>query len=110
MTGWDAGQADAWKQFDGANAFELGYEAGQADEARRSRQRDEQLCRLADAVDADENGDPSALDAFIGDDRAAGDDSLEVADAAGVTPLAEVDGGQLVDALEAWLAQMDGEA
>ncbi|TNH23311.1 hypothetical protein FHG89_27355 [Micromonospora orduensis] len=109
-------QARWWQTRDGitrerpprGDAFEAGYEAGQADEAERSAERDEQLQRLVEAVDAAENGDPSLLDAFVdGDQPASGDDLLDVADAAGITPLADVDGGQLVDDLTRWLREQD---
>ncbi|WP_187398886.1 hypothetical protein [Micromonospora sp. WP24] len=86
-------------------AFDTGYQAGRADEAERHRERDEQITRLARAADAAENGDYSLLDEFAREHGVTppGDGFLEVADAAGVTPLPDVDGGQLVDELEAWL-------
>ncbi|MFI6068234.1 hypothetical protein ACIA47_23610 [Micromonospora sp. NPDC051227] len=94
-----AGRRHADKQVD--DVFDIGYAAGYADAQERTRQRDEQITRLASAADAAANGDPSLLEELSR--QAAGDDLLDVADAAGATPLAHVDGGQLVDELEAWL-------
>ena len=107
LRGYDQAQADAWEAFDGQDAFKLGYEAGRADEAAKSRQRDEQITRLARAADAAEQGDTSLLDAFLGGNSADGDGLLDVADAAGVTPTGEVDGRQLAAEVERWLRGQD---
>lgn len=91
--------------------WQSGYQAGQADPTTDD-QRDqyEQLRRLDEAADAAEHGDTSLLDAFLAGEPA-GDDLLDLADAAGATPSGDVDGGQLVDELQAWLAeQSDGDA
>ncbi|WP_422733986.1 hypothetical protein ACN26Y_29805 [Micromonospora sp. WMMD558] len=83
-----------------ARSYELGYEAGQRDEAKRARQRDDLLHRLADAC----NEGPEAVSELAAQwGFGQGDDLLDFADAAGVTPLADVDPGELVADLEAWL-------
>ena len=95
-------------------AFDTGYQAGLLDERKRHEQREQQLRRLVDAADAAEQGDMSLLDEFVDGDgpelrngvrnSEAGDDLLDVADTAGVTPLADagfVD--ELVPEIEAWL-------
>ncbi|MEW2382303.1 hypothetical protein AB0873_09455 [Micromonospora sp. NPDC047707] len=94
------------------DAFDIGYQAGQADAQQASENRDRQLRRIIDAILASEQGDPGPLAELS---REAGredlaDGLLEVADAAGVTPLADVDGGQLVDQVERWLRGRDGDA
>lgn len=83
-------------------AFDTGYACGQSDEEKRSRHRDDLLHRLAAASEAMSNGDRGPMDEMA---REYGlrDDLLDVADAAGVTPLADVDPGELVDGLEQWL-------
>ncbi|MDG4809955.1 hypothetical protein O7634_24655 [Micromonospora sp. WMMD1120] len=81
--------------------FDLGMKVGEAEERRRHQQRDEQIARLARAAEAAQDGDPSLLEEMIREQS--GDDLLDVAKAAGATPLADVDGGQLVDEVEAWL-------
>ena len=71
----------------GRTDFEAGYRAGLADDTTPAeRDRYEQLRRAVDA---------------------GGDDLLDVADAAGATPLGVADPGQLVDELEAWLRGQD---
>ncbi|WP_349878777.1 hypothetical protein ABIH81_02180 [Micromonospora sp. HUAS YX12] len=107
LRGWDQAQLDARTLIERTSGYELGYEAGRADEAREHREREEQLRRLVDAADAAEAGDTSLLDAFLGD-APAGDDFLDVADAAGVTPLPDGDGGQLAADVEQWLRDRDG--
>ncbi|MBM0234636.1 hypothetical protein JNW91_24105 [Micromonospora sp. STR1_7] len=77
--------------------FDLGMKVGEAEERRRHRERDEHLNRLARAADAAQNGDSSLLDELTR--QAAVDDML-----------ADVDGGQLVDELQQWLAEQDGDA
>ncbi|MEV0156866.1 hypothetical protein AB0H57_24485 [Micromonospora sp. NPDC050686] len=83
--------------------FDLGYTIGQADERKRHQQRDEQITRLARAADAAQNGDPSLLDEIARE--AAADDLLDVADAAGATPLPVADPDRMVDELERWLRE-----
>lgn len=91
--------------------WQAGYRAGLDDPTTPDeRDRYEQLRRLADACDAAEQGDMSLLDAFVDGDQAADDDLLDVADAAGVTPLPDVDGDQLADDIERWLRDRDGDA
>ncbi|MEU6204423.1 hypothetical protein ABZ814_12645 [Micromonospora musae] len=97
LRGWDQAQADARTLLERDGAYELGYEAGQADE----RERYEQISRLARAADAAANGDDSLMDELVRE--AASDDLTAVADVAGVTPPADVDGARLVNELEAWL-------
>ncbi|MDG4792436.1 hypothetical protein [Micromonospora sp. WMMD1082] len=75
-------------------AFDTGYRAGQADEAERHRQRDEQLRRLAEAVQAAEAGDPSLLD--------------QMAREQGMTPPTRVDAAQMVADIERWLGDQEG--
>jgi hypothetical protein len=50
LRGWDQGQADAWKAFDDADAFGLGYQAGELDERKKHEDRDRWLRRISDAV------------------------------------------------------------
>ena len=85
--------------------FDVGYATGYADGIERLRQRDEGLRRLMDAIRASENGDPEPLEELSR--QAAGDDLLDVANAAGATPLEVADPGQLVDELERWLRGQD---
>jgi len=108
LRGWDQAQQDARTLIERTSGYELGYEAGRADEAREHREREEQLRQLVDAADAAEQGDMSMLDAFLGDAPAAGDDLLDVADAAGVTT-PDVDGGDLAAEIEAWLRGRAGD-
>ena len=71
--------------------FTLGLNVGEAAERRRHeereqkfREREEQLMRLADASEADSNGDPGPMNELM---REWGyDDLLDVASEAGVTP------------------------
>ncbi|MCT2281555.1 hypothetical protein M3G91_28525 [Micromonospora chalcea] len=106
LRGWDQAQEDARTLIERTSGYELGYEAGRADEAREHREREEQLRRLVDAADAAEAGDMTLLDEFLGD-APAGDDFLDVADAAGVTT-PDVDGGELAAEIEAWLRGQAG--
>ncbi|MEW2444680.1 hypothetical protein [Micromonospora marina] len=86
------------------------YDAGVAAQAEEDRRMREGLTRLARAAEAAQNGDHSLMDELAREQGVAptgGDDLLDVAEAAGVTPL-EVDGGQLVDDIERWLRGQDG--
>lgn len=92
---------------DAAHAFELGYEIGQREERKRAERRDEMLLRLSDACEAASNGDHGPMDELM---REAGfrqaDDLLDVAKAAGVTPLDEDalrDAEAIGNEVEAWL-------
>ena len=91
---------------DVAHGFELGYEIGAREERKRTDRRDEMLRRLADACEAADNGDPRPFDELMIE---AGirppDDLTAVADAAGVTPLPDVDPAELVDDIEQWLRE-----
>lgn len=95
-----------------SEVWHAGYRAGLADDttpAERDHhaQQWEQLRRLDAAADAAEAGDMSLLEAFVDGDPAA-DDLLDVADAAGVTPLPDVDGDELAADVEAWLREQGG--
>lgn len=63
----------------------------------------ERVRRLADAVE--EGGDVVRRLAEEWGIPYGDDGLMDVADAAGVTPLADVDGGQLVDELQRWLRE-----
>ncbi|GIJ25494.1 hypothetical protein Vqi01_06560 [Micromonospora qiuiae] len=81
------------------DAFDVGYRAGQADAAQRRQDRDEQLRRAADALRAADAGDPSLMD--------------QMAREYGMTPPDRtgdaVDGDQMINELETWLRQQNGE-
>ncbi|WP_109899190.1 hypothetical protein [Micromonospora sp. S4605] len=82
--------------------YEAGYEDGKAEQAREDQRLRDGLAELMRAVDAVENGDPGPLDELAR--QAAADDLLDVAEDAGVTPLAEVGfADELADEVEAWL-------
>ena len=85
---------------DVAHGFELGYEIGQRDEAKRARERDDMLHRLADAC-----RDGSDAVHELAREWGAADDLLDVAEDAGVTPLPDVDPAELVDDIEQWLRE-----
>lgn len=92
---------------DAAELYDAGYQAGRDEEAQRSQRRDRQIRRLMDAIHAADQGDPGPLDE-LGREAGAGDDLLDVADAAGVAPLADAGfEDELVPEIEAWLRGQD---
>ncbi|MFI2270692.1 hypothetical protein [Micromonospora aurantiaca (nom. illeg.)] len=104
--GWDQGSREVREALNGEGAFDVGYEQG-----RRECERIlGQVRRLAEAAEAARQGDRSLMDELAreqGSEPAPGDDLLDVAEAAGVTPLREVDADQLLDDLERWLREQD---
>lgn len=104
--GWDQGAQEVREALNGEGAYDAGLEEGR----RECERLLGQVRRLADAAEAAQHGDPSLMDELArqeGAEPTGGDDLLDVAEAAGVTPLPEVDGGQLVDDLERWLREQD---
>ncbi|MFD4206261.1 hypothetical protein ACFWRG_09745 [Micromonospora tulbaghiae] len=92
------------------DAYDVGYRAGVAEQEKHDQRLRDNLSRVARAAEAAQNGDHSLMDELAreqGAEPTGGDDLLDVAEAAGVTPLPEVDVDQLVDDLERWLREQD---
>lgn len=85
------------------DVFDTAYSIGQADERKRSQERDEQLRRLAEACEAQDDGDSGPMDELM---RQAGiRPADELFDVAGATPLELSGSGQLADEIERWLRE-----
>ena len=108
-----------YNEYDVNLAYDRGIMRGTRDTARRHEIRDmveraylkdpDRMNQIAEACELDGEAGKEALEALAREWGVfpEGDDLLDVADEAGVTPLADVDPDQLVDALEAWLREQE---